>query len=125
MSKVRDFLAGRSGKRQVEVITIDGQEITLQSLTYRETSEIHLMWHAADGDTRQDAHQLRQAMFVSRALLDESGQRAFTDDEADLKVITEFMGKDMDAINAVIRRMNFAEAETLAKNLKTAKTNGS
>lgn len=126
MASVREFLTARSGVRGRGVVTIGDRQIQVQALSFREKSEIHLMWTDDKGkDTREDAHQMRQGLFASRSILEDGGaKRAFTDDEVDLKILIELMGSDMDVFNAEIRRLTFADEAAIVKNLPPAKTNG-
>lgn len=117
-----EYLKSRSGKRTFVEFTVNGQVLRIRSMTAAERMDASTRFKSTNEDDAVDVATNRTALFALLSLCDSAGRLIFPDDKASLEVIKGLPALEFDVIDKQLTALNFAPAETLAKNLKTPKT---
>lgn len=120
------FLKSRAATRRVGSVTIGGQKIWMRNMLKSERVRIQRMYvdPKTGENTRPDAPEARQSLFLINSIVDSDNVDVLTflETEDNIELFKHLDPIDADVLNELMSRLSFASSEDIAKNFQLTLT---
>jgi len=120
------FLSGRAANRRFGHVTIGGRKIWMRNMLKSERVRIQRMYvdPKTGENTRPDAPEARQSLFLINSIVTEEGSNtlSFSEKEDNIELFKHLDPIDSDVLNELMMALSFASSEDIAKNFQLTLT---